>query len=231
MSERLEPSGISDADISRAIESGQSIRVARGYQGAIYLYEKNGVRYVVKAALGRGLFRIFRTFMLRNEFAAYQRLHGFAGSPRCYGLVGGKYLVLEYIEGESARHAVINDPELFFDMLRRFIAEMHERGIAHADLKRKDNLLVIAGKQPCILDFGVAIRRKDGLAPINRFLFRLARQTDLNAWIKLKYRKRMSEISAADRVYYRRTVFETALRETKRFYKHLKKRLFRQARR
>ncbi len=231
MSELQQSAGLNLGEIERAIESGHAMSIARGYQGAIYLYETNGVRYVIKAALGRGVLRILRTAMLRNEFASYQRLHGFAGSPRCDGLVGGKYLVLEYVEAESARHAVIVDPELFFDIFLRYIGEMHERGVAHGDLKRKDNVLVVQGKQPCIIDFGTAIRRKDGFAPINHFLFGLARQTDLNGWIKLKYRKRMSEISAADRVYYRRMISEVVVRETRRLFKHLRRGLFRSSRR
>lgn len=221
-------SGATSRRIVRWIESTDNAgaRLGKGYQGEIYLYRSDEERYVVKVALGRGPLRVLRTRMLRNEFAAYQRLEGFAGSPCCFGLLDGKYLVLEYVDAESIRSAKIADAETFFHRLFCFIDEMHERGVAHADLKRKDNLMVVNGTRPCIIDFGIAIIRKDGFAPLNHALFKLARQFDRNAWIKLKYRKRMSEISAEDRIYYHRTFIETLLRETKRIYKRLKKRLF-----
>jgi predicted Ser/Thr protein kinase len=221
---RLSPS--IEEEIVRSIEGGNSARIGHGYQGAIYLHEIDGQRCVIKAAIGRGLLRAVRVRMLRNEFAAYQRLEGFSGSPRCYGFVNDKYLVLQYVDGRSVRHAPITNPPLFFEMLFRNIVEMHRRGIAHADLKRKDNLLVIGGERPCIVDFGTAIIRKEAFAPLNHFLFKLACQFDLNAWIKLKYRKRMGEISPADRVYYHRTIFESSLREAKRVYKRLRRKLF-----
>jgi RIO-like serine/threonine protein kinase len=228
-------SGAASQRIVRWIESATADRLANrlgaGYQGDIYLYQTDEERYVIKAARGRGLFRVLRTRMLRNEFAAYQRLEGFAGSPRCYGLIDGKYLVLEYVDAVSVRVGQIVNPEIFFQSLFGFINEMHKRGVAHADLKRKENLLVVNGERPCIVDFGVAIVRTDGFAPFNHALFKLARQFDLNAWIKLKYRKRMSEISAEDRIYYHRTLIETALRETKRAYKRLKRKAFPAAKR
>jgi predicted Ser/Thr protein kinase len=224
-------SGATEQEIIRWIESKALERLGYGYQGEIYLYQKDGERFVVKSASGGRLLRFLRARMLCNEFAAYQRLQGFAGSPRCYGLLNGKYLVLEYIAGISVRHAPISDPAHFFDSLFVFIRELHARGVAHADLKRKDNLLVVNGSRPYVVDFGMAIMRKEGFAPLNHFLFKLACQFDLNAWIKLKYRKRMSEISAADRAYYHRTIIETSLRETKRVYKRIKRKLLRQPRR
>ncbi|MGH8727861.1 MAG: hypothetical protein ACREV9_06845 [Burkholderiales bacterium] len=207
------------------IESKQAQPHARGYQGEVFLYRENGERYIVKAASGRGIARALRARMLENEFAAYQKLEDFAASPRCYGFLDGKYLVLEYIEGISVRRGEINDPVRFFEELFAAIVELHRRGIAHADLKRKDNLLVVEGNRPCVLDFGTAIIRKDSFAPLNRLLFKFACQTDLNAWIKLKYRKRMAEISPDDRLHYHRTFVESALREGKRFYKWIKRKL------
>ncbi|MGH8770668.1 MAG: hypothetical protein ACREV2_05735, partial [Burkholderiales bacterium] len=212
-------------------ESAAPSRFGRGYQGEIYLYEKDSERFIVKFASGRGVLRWLRARMLRNEFAAYQRLRGFEGSPCCYGLLNGKYLVLAYMNGIPIRRAPISDPARFFDSLFVFIKELHARGVAHADLKRQDNLLVVDGSRPCLVDFGMAVLRKEGFAPVNHFLFRLACQFDLNAWIKLKYRKRMAEISTADRAYYHRTLIESGLRETKRAYKWIKRLLLRPSRR
>ncbi len=224
-------SGAVEREIIHWMKSKTRKRVGGGYQGEIYLYEKDGEHFIVKFASGRGLLRLLRARMLRNEFAAYQRLHEFDASPRCYGLLNGKYLVLEFVNGIPVRRAPISDPARFFDSLFVFINELHARGVAHADLKRQDNLLVVDGSRPCLVECGMAILRKESFAPFNHFLFRLACQFDLNAWIKLKYRKRMSEVSVADRAYYHRTMIESGLREGKRIYKRIRRVLLRQPRR
>jgi len=198
---------------------------ASGYQGAVYLYESNGRRLVVKAAAGGGVAGRLRRWMLRREFDAYQRLTDFAGSPRCYGLIDGRYLVLEYIDGVSLRNGRIDDRRTYFDTLFAHIAELHRRGVAHADLKRRDNLLVIGGRLPCLVDFGAAIVRKPGFAPFNHWLYELARRFDFNAWAKLKYQGRMEELTPEDRPYYRRTVIEIVARAIKRPYVRLKRRI------
>jgi predicted Ser/Thr protein kinase len=207
--------------IERSIAEASHI-LAQGYQGRVYLYQDARRRYVIKAASGRGVLRWLRTRMLRHEYRVYTRLVGFAGSPRCYGLLQGRYLVLEYIEALPLRHAPIDDRDAFYSDLFGLIKELHGRGIAHSDLKRKDNLLVVAGRRPCLIDFGAAIIRKAGFAPFNHFLFRTAQRFDFNAWIKLKYNNRLEEIAEIDSIYYRRTWVEKAARRTKRTYKRIK---------
>src|SRR6185312_16486393 len=83
------------------------------------------------------------------------------------------------------------DREAFFAKLKSTVDAMHEAGIAHGDLKRKNNIIVGAGEQPYLIDFGIACRRdaRDGLW--NRWVFATFRQMDLNAWLKLKYGRRV----------------------------------------
>jgi predicted Ser/Thr protein kinase len=196
---------------------------AQGYQSHVYLYQGEGRRYIVKAAAGGGLAGMVRRWMLRREYQAYKRLTDFAGCPRCYGLVDGRFLVLEYIDAPSLRSGQIDDRRAYFDTLFAQITELHRRGVAHADLKSKDNLLVIGGRMPCIVDFGAAMMRKPGFAPWNRFVYDLARRFDFNAWAKLKYQGRMEEIAPEDRPYYRRTATEKVARAIKRSYALLKR--------
>jgi predicted Ser/Thr protein kinase len=198
---------------------------ARGYQGSVYLYEADGRRYIIKAALGAGVRGWLRRWMLRREHGTYRRLDGFAGSPRCHGLLKDRYLLLDYIDGVSLREARIDDRQTFFDTLFAHIEELHRRGVAHADLKRRDNLIVIDGRLPCLVDFGAAIVRKPGFAPINHYLYALAARFDFNAWAKLKYQGRMEELTPEDRAYYGRTGIEIVARAIKRSYLRIKRRV------
>jgi len=194
----------------------------RGYQGYVYLYEDKDRRLIIKAPMGWGLGRLLRRAMLRNEYRVYSRLSGVAGVPRCYGLVDGCYLVLEFIDGVPIRSARITDHEVFFKALLNLIKELHKTGVAHTDLKKKDNLLVVEGHTPCVIDFGVAIIRRSGFAPLNRYLYNLASKFDFNAWVKLKYDGKYEDMVDEDRKYFNRTIVEKVSRWIKDIYLSIK---------
>lgn len=184
---------------------------ASGYQGHVYLYPGTP-RLIVKAAMGRGPLRWLRLAMLRNEARVYACLAGVPGVPHCYGLINNRYLVLEYIPGPSLRKGQVVDHEKFYRTLFHCVETLHARGVAHFDLKRRDNILVVDGDTPYIVDFGVAVINKPGFAPFNRYLYNLARRFDFNAWVKLKYDGRYEHLTAEDRVYFRRTWLERVAR-------------------
>lgn len=146
--------------------------------------------------------------MLRNENRVYARLPVMQGVPRCYGFLDNRYLVLEYIDGIPFRTARITDRTLFFKALLNLIKDFHKAGIAHTDLKKKDNLLVVGGKIPYVIDFGVAVVRKPGFAPLNHYLYNIASRFDFNAWVKLKYDGEYEKMSEKDGKYYNRTMVE-----------------------
>jgi len=204
--------------ITNSLATG-SHRIGHGVQGQALLYEDAAHRLVIKAPAGHGPRLWLATILLRHEARVYKRLRDFPAAPRCYGLIDGRYLVLEYIDGELARYAAITDREAFFAELLAQIQTLHTRGIAHSDLQKKDNLFVARNGHPCLLDFGAAVIRKPGFAPINHLHFRIARRLDLNQWVKLKYRGRLDQVSAEDAPYYRRTWLERLARRIKRLYR------------
>lgn len=182
--------------------------MARSNQGVVYRLVADSLDLAVKQAAGRGPLLAINRLALNREFAAYRRLDGVAGVPRCHGLVGNRFLVLDYIEAEPFRDSRIGAD--FFDRLLETVKAMHARGVAHGDLKRKANLMVDPEGRPVLLDFGAATLRRPGWHPINRRLFEFMRQTDLNAWVKLKYGG-YSGVSAADRALLRRSWLERSL--------------------
>lgn len=221
MLENLE--GISEAGLKQWIESSlaeHSNILAEGYQGQTLIYRETTPQLVIKVPHGRGLIRRIHVSMLRHEYAVYQQLKGLEVAPGCFGMVDDQYLVLEFVDGVPIRKQRPQPDTGFYDLLFEYIQQIHQHDVAHMDLKRKDNLLVIAGRYPKLIDFGAAVIRKNGFHPFNRFHFNLAKRFDLNAWIRHKYDKQIDEVSDEDRVYYKRTIIEKVSRKLKRFYKN-----------
>ena len=193
--------------------------LARGVQGQTLLYQDSVRRLVIKTPSGRGLRRWLSTLMLRREARVYEHLKDFPAVPRCHGLLRDRYLVLDHVEGVSIRDAEISDRARFFAELLETIQALHARGIAHSDLQKKENLLVVGGRSPCLLDFGAAVIFKPGVAPFNHLHYRFAQRLDFNQWAKLKYQGRLQNMDDADKPYYRRSRLEKLARFLKRAYR------------
>ncbi len=179
-------------------------------QGEVRRFQLNGHDLAIKAPKGRGLIWHARRAGLRHEYRAYQRIKGISGLPVCHGLYQQRWLILDFVPGTPFRESVLTDHERFFARLLEIIQAMHARGVAHGDLKRKDNLLIDPSGDPIIMDLGAAIVRKSGWHPLNHRLFNFMRQTDLNAWVKLKYAG-YEGVSAHDSQYLKRSVLERVL--------------------
>lgn len=217
--------------------------ISTGYQGAVYKEPAGDDIHadgrpasgyiIVKEAIGVGLARRFRRAMIRREHRVYKQLAGVPGVPRCFGLRDADHLLLEYIDSESLRSAdkALADHDDFYRQLRDVILAVHAAGVAHTDLKRKNNVLVTAEGEPYLIDFGTAIIRKPDGGFLNRRFFATACQLDLNAWIKHRYHGRYAEIRDEDRRYYRPTVIERISRPMQKIWRKLTARQWRKARR
>jgi serine/threonine protein kinase len=167
-------------------------------QGTLLHYQQQGVELIVKTAMGKGLLRKLRERTLLREYHAYLRLEGVQGVPRCYGMVAGHYLVLELIRGTPYRQAEWVDRDRWFDEFLVVLRSIHERGVSHADLKSKSNILVTEDEKPCVIDFGTAFVHEAGFHPLNNPLFEHSRRMDINAWVKHKYHGRYEDIAGED---------------------------------
>ncbi len=213
---------ISENELAEWVESHLQTdehALAAGYQGKTLLYQENGHKLVIKVALGNFLSRSINLALLRHEYLVYQKLQGMDTVPACYGMAKEKYLVIEYIKGTTIRQNRPEKKSEFYVKLLYAIKEMHRRGVAHNDLKRKENLLVTHDENPKIIDFGVAVIKKGGLHWFNHYLFNLVSQFDYNAWCRHKYDKQMDELSEEDEKYHNKTFIEVYSKKIKRFYK------------
>lgn len=180
------------AEIAAAIAAGEGRELGSGYQASVRLYRTSAGDVVVKKPHGGGPLGALWRSLLKRERSVYERLDGIAGVPRSLGLVGDG-LALQYVAGPSLRahEARLADREAFFAKLLTTVEAMHAAGVAHGDLKRKDNIIVGPGERPYLIDFGVAVRRSARSRLFNRLVFERLVQMDLNAWVKLKYGRRI----------------------------------------
>jgi predicted Ser/Thr protein kinase len=207
------------AELDAAIAAGTGRELGSGYQASVHVYSTSFGDIVVKTPHGGVFAGLWRT-LLRREHAVYERLTGIAGIPRCFGLVDGERLALEYVAGPSLREheAKIADRAAFFEKLLATVRAMHAAGVAHGDLKRKDNIIVGADERPYLIDFGIAARRSATSTPWNRYAFAPLVQMDMNAWVKLKYGRRIDPtvelgvLSADDAAVYRPLLIERMAR-------------------
>jgi len=208
------------AEIAAAISAGPGRELGSGYQASVNAYRTSAGDIVVKKPhRGGPLGGLWRS-LLKREQAVYERLAGIAGIPRSFGLIGDEYLALELIAGPSLREheARLTDRDAFFARLLTTIEAMHAAGVAHGDLKRKDNIIVGHGERPYLIDFGIAVRRSPTNGLFNRLVFERLRQMDLNAWVKLKYGRRIDPeterdvLSPEDAAIYRPLLIERLAR-------------------
>ena len=193
---------IADAEfirwVARSLERGENV-LTRSNQGTLLKFSGEGKQLLIKCAMGEGMVLRARRRTLLREYQAYQRLEGLEGVPKCYGLVDGQHLAIEFIKGVPFREADFGDRERWFTECLEVIRGFHGRGVSHGDLKNKSNILVTGEDRVCVIDFGTAFIDKPGLHPINNWMFRFGKRLDLNAWVKHKYRGRYQEATGEDR--------------------------------
>ena len=198
--------------IEEELKTGDKlIKSYEGNQGVLYTLKLNGQCYLIKKAnTSKTILSVFNQCSLKKESKIYNKLRGLKGIPGCYGLTNNGDLILEHIEGHSYREKQyeLPDNKIFFQSLFELITTMHKMGVTHGDLKRKDNILVNANNEPFLIDFGTAITINKESWITQKWLFNFLRKTDLNAWIKHKYKRNYDNIDTKDLIYYKPTLVE-----------------------
>lgn len=183
--------------IETSLASDENI-LATSNQGTVLLFEDDGLKFVIKAAMGRGAILKARQATLEREYSAYQQLQGVKGVPACHGMLADKYLLMDFVDGVPFREASWQDRDRWFAALLKIIQAFHARGVSHGDLKSKSNLIAGHDGKPYVIDFGTTFVHKDGFHPVNNYLFEYSKQLDINAWVKHKYHGRYKDASEED---------------------------------
>ncbi len=196
--------GLTLADIAKR-QCG-ILRKPTGTRPVIWRIEESGVKAIVKDfSLNSFWFRnIAGRFLIWREKKAYKRLEGFSGVPVLYGSIGGVALIIEEIQGANLGSIEISKrlDEKFFIDLKRLIDSLHDRGIAHCDLKRAPNIMIGNDGNPYIIDWAASISKSEfGFFPLN-FIYKRFIQDDLNAITKIKLKWRPESVSLEEKLRY-----------------------------
>jgi predicted Ser/Thr protein kinase len=137
-------------------------------------------------------------YIVRREVAMYERLAGLPFVPQNVAMIDDAAFVMEYLDALPLPSGERRDDVgmEFFERLRDAVNQMHERGVAHGDL-RKRNVLIDAERRPYLIDFETAVA--DGRGFIRSMLFRKVARVDRITVLKLKRRYFRKEMSAEER--------------------------------
>jgi len=182
MAERMQiPSDIHLAEFTVLVQG-------KGVKADLRRVEWQGVTLVVKTFLNKSWpVRWFGRYQIMREARAYHRLEGMTGIPVLHEGPDPYTLVMDHVEGQRLtrirRETTPKRPVV--EKLHGLITAMHERGVAHLDLRRRDNILVDTGGNVHLIDFATAHVSRPGTLR-RRFLFPRFRSIDRGAFLKWK---------------------------------------------
>lgn len=175
--------------------------IQTGYQADTFFGRFEGERAVIKAVHHPGVpvLRDLEFWMLKREARVLRTLDPMPEVPDFLGQPDAYSIAIEFREGKTLRE---QDPaELsasFYEHLEDAVQRLHERGVVHSDLKKRENVMVSPAERPVLLDFGASFQEDPGLGPAGRFLYRQCYRMDLNAVSKLKSRFRPDLMTGRD---------------------------------
>lgn len=122
------------------------------------------VQLIDSAEHGRCVLRDLRTArrwtrwlarsLARREVRALQALQGIAGVPRLLA-ADRDQVCREYLDGEPMHRARPCSPD-YFRKAARLLRRLHRRGVAHNDLAKEPNWLVLRDGSPALVDYQLA---------------------------------------------------------------------------
>lgn len=119
-------------------------------------------------------------WLARREARALRQLDGLPATPRLLRW-DGRWLDRSFMAGDAMYQRPPHGDLAYFRAARRLLQQVHRRGIAHNDLAKEANWLVLEDGRPALIDFQLAVRGD----PRSRWMRLLARE-DLRHLLKHK---------------------------------------------
>ena len=127
-----------------------------------------------------GWLRLPAWWLARREAEALRRIAGMPATPQLLRW-DGRVLDRSYMDGAAMYQRPPRGDVAYFHQARRLLQALHRRGVAHNDLAKEANWLVLTDGRPALIDFQLAMRGQ----PRSRWLRLLARE-DLRHLLKHK---------------------------------------------
>lgn len=167
------------------------------------------------------LLRPFARGAAAREARVLTALAGIDGVPQLIAWDDGR-LDRSYLAGEPMQRGQPRDPA-FYRAAHRLLKRIRARGVAHNDLAKEPNWLVLGDGRPGVLDFQIAwLSRRRGA------LFRLLAREDLRHLLKHKRSYCPDALTPTERRVLRRRSWITRIWHAtgKRAYKLIARKLF-----
>jgi hypothetical protein len=161
---------------------------------------------VVKDFSRKGLWgKTIGRMQIAREAKAYAWLGAMDGVTRFLGRIDPYALVLREVEGRQLAFArdLHSDGPAILARLRALIDRLHERGLAHLDLRGRENVLVRPDGTLVILDLAGAVRLRPG-SLAHRLFFPWLARADESAFLKWKLLLDPSGLTAEESTFLRR---------------------------
>jgi len=162
-------------------------------QPDVYRATCEGRDVLVKTYRTKPLFvrLLFGRRNLRHENDVLSLLQDLPHVPRLYDMPDRDTLLMEFVAG----HGYVPDgrdsdvtalpPVAFFEELKGLLQTIHQRGISHGDMRRRNVLWADDGR-PVLIDFGLSLSCNGRLSFLRRAVFKLCRRADLFAVVKMQ---------------------------------------------
>lgn len=124
--------------------------------------------------------RVPAWWLARREARALQQLGDMPATPRLLRW-DGRWLDRSFMAGDAMYQRPPHGDVAYFHAARRLLQQLHRRGIAHNDLAKEANWLVLEDGSPALIDFQLAVCGN----PRSRWMRLLARE-DLRHLLKHK---------------------------------------------
>jgi serine/threonine protein kinase len=166
----------------------EMLRKGPSYKADLVRYDLPDASIVVKDFTGKPwLWRQVGKFQIKREVAAYRWLGAISGVPRFLGQVDADALALEWVQGGLLKTLPdrVERGAFYVGQLNEIVERIHDRGIAHLDLRSNNNIVVRPDGSVFVLDFASAVRLKPG-GLAHRLLFSFLRNLDVSGLLKWK---------------------------------------------
>lgn len=124
--------------------------------------------------------RLPARWLARREARALHCIDGIPATPQLLRW-DGRVLDRSYMPGDAMYQRPPHNDRAYFHKARHLLKTLHRKGVAHNDLAKEANWLVLADGTPALIDFQLAVRG----APRSRWMRLLARE-DLRHLLKHK---------------------------------------------